>query len=151
MWTRRLLLNVVGGALVLAISFFGTLFILDYSGGDNRAARDRLRAEHAKLLKAGLEKYRGARGKYPAPFGNSPTADLKATLVGGGFLSALPQDPLWALTENQYRYVSVDGTTYGLLFHLELPSGKISAGGKCLTGVGTARTDWWGQPPDCPF
>lgn len=147
---RRLLLNVLGGIAVVSISFFGTLFILNYWDGDARA-RDALRAEHAKLLKSGLEKYRSARGKYPAPFGNNPAADLKLILVDGGFLSAIPQDPLWALTENQYRYVSIDGSKYGLLFHLELSSGKIAAGGKCLTGVGTTLTDWWGQPPDCPF
>jgi hypothetical protein len=147
---RRLLLNVFGGMAVVAISFFGTLFILNYSSGDS-SARDASRAEHAKMLKGGLEKYRAARGKYPAPFGNNPATDLKAVLVDGGFLSAIPQDPLWALTENQYRYVSVDGAKYGLLFHLELPSGKITAGGKCLTGAGTALTGWWGQPPDCPF
>ncbi len=147
---RRLLLNVLGAIAVVAISFFGTLFVLSYWDGDAKA-RDALRAEHAKQLKAGLEKYRSARGKYPSPLANNPATDLKPILVDAGFLSGIPKDPLWALTENQYRYVSVDGTKYGLLFHLELPTGKITAGGKCLTGAGTAATDWWGQPPDCPF
>jgi hypothetical protein len=139
---------VIGGIAVLAISFFGTLFVLNST--DNRP-RDSLRAEHAKSLKTALEKYRSARGKYPAPFNDNVIFDLKPELVDGGFLPIMPQDPFWNTPPNQYRYVSGDGKGYGLLFHLELASGKIPAGGACLTGVGTAGTGWWGQPPDCPF
>jgi hypothetical protein len=73
-------------------------------------------------------------------------------LVDGGYLKAIPQDPdLNAVGTQQYRYVSGDGKTYGLLFHLQFPTGNIPAGGNCLTGVGTAKTGWWGQPPECPF
>jgi hypothetical protein len=39
----------------------------------------------------------------------------------------------------------------GVQVGLESAGGKIPAGGACLTGVGTAGTGWWGQPPDCPF
>jgi type II secretory pathway pseudopilin PulG len=143
----RPLQGVAGGMAVVAISFFGTLFILN--NADSRA-RDSLRTEHAKLLKAALEQYRGAHGSYPATFFDNPITDLRAALVGGGFLSTIPVDPLWADTERQYRYVSA-GKTYGLLVHLELANGKIAAQGACLTGVGTDGTGWWGGQPDCPF
>jgi len=143
-------LFVIGGIAVCASSFFVTLFVLNYY--DNNRPRDSIRVEHAKVLKTALEKYRSARGKYPAPFLDNVIFDLKGELVDGGFLASMPQDPFWETsTGNQYRYVSADGTTYGLLFHLESADGKIPAGGKCLTGVGTAGTGWWGQPPDCPF
>jgi hypothetical protein len=74
---------------------------------------------------------------------------LRSALVDGGYLSAIPIDPLWTSTEKQYRYVS-SGKTYGLLLYLELAHEKLPAGA-CVTGVGTAGTGWWGGQPDCPF
>ena len=141
------LLRIAGGTAVVTTFFFGTLFILNNA---DSGARDSLRAEHAKSLKVALEQYRGAHGTYPATFFDNPVTDLRATLVGGGYLPTIPVDPLWAGTEKQYRYVSA-GKTYGLLLHLELANGEIAAQGACLTGVGTADTGWWGGPPDCPF
>lgn len=142
----RPLLWITGGMAVVAISFFGTLFILN--NADSRT-RDALRAEHAKSLKAALGQYHSAHGSYPAAFFDNPVTDLQAALVGGGFLPTIPVDPLWADAERQYRYVSA-GKTYGLLIHLELANGEI-ARGACLTGVGTEGTGWWGGQPDCPF
>ena len=142
----RLLIRAAGGLAVAMIFFFGTLFILNHS--DSRA-RDALRIEQIRMLKGALERYRSTRGSYPAPFFDNPVTDLRSALVGGGYLSAIPVDPLWAGTEKQYRYVST-GQTYGLLLNLELAIGKTSAGA-CLTGVGTAGTGWWGGRPNCPF
>jgi hypothetical protein len=141
------LLSAAGGMAVVGTFFFGTLFILNNS--DSRA-RDSLRVEHVKLLRAALERYRSASGTYPAPFFDNPITDLRAALVDGGYLPTIPVDPLWAGTTKQYKYVSA-GRNYGLLLHLELANGKIAAQGTCLTGVGTAGTGWWGGQPDCPF
>jgi hypothetical protein len=60
---------------------------------------------------------------------------------GGKFIQALPVDPEAGKIRNfNYSYVSVkDG------------SGKIAAGSPCITGDGTAETNWWGQLPECPF
>jgi hypothetical protein len=143
----RSLLRITGGIAVVAIFFFGTLFLLN--NADSRT-RDSVRGEHAKSLKAALEQYRSMHGSYPATFFDNPITDLRAALVGGGFLPTIPVDPLWADAERQYRYVSA-GKTYGLLVHLELANGKITAQGACLTGVGTEGTGWWGGLPDCPF
>lgn len=143
----RPLLWITGGMAVVAIFFFATLFVLN--SADSRA-RNSLRAEHAKSLKAALEQYRGAHGSYPAPFFDNPITDLRPALIGGGFLPTIPVDPLWADAERQYRYVSA-GKTYGLLVHLELANGTMAAQGACLTGVGTDGTGWWGGQPDCPF
>ena len=145
----RLFLFFISAIAILAIFFFGTMYVIDYR---DMSARDLVRAEHAKSLKTALERYRAAHGKYPAPFTNNYIMDLKTALVDGGFLAAIPTDPFWIGSQNnQYTYVSADGIKYGLWFHLELSSGKIPAGGGCLTGVGTVGTGWWGQPPDCPF
>ena len=141
----RWLLLGAGGFAVVAAFFFGTLYFLNQRDG---GARDLVRAEHAKTIKAALENYFGARGVYPL-FPDNPVDDLKKDLVDGGFVRAIPSDPLGK--EQQYRYVSSNGKSYGLLFHLEQANGKIPAGGTCLTGVGTSAKGWWSQPPDCPF
>jgi hypothetical protein len=143
----QLILRIVGGLAVVAAFFFGTLFVLDHTGF---RYPDSLRAAHAISFKAALEKYRSARGHYPYPFYNNAFSDLKKELVDGKHLDVIPVDPS-GLKEKEYRYVSSDGKTYGLLFHLQFPVGKIPAEGACITGVGTAGTGWWDQPPDCPF
>jgi hypothetical protein len=135
---------------VVAVFFFGTLFLLDSLEPRGRD-RDSIRADHAQSLKAALERYRASRGSYPFPFPGNALTDLKKELVDGGYLRTIPQDPLWGLKDNAYQYVSTHGKNYGMLFHLERASGRIAAGGTCVSGVGTAGTGWWGQPPDCPF
>lgn len=145
----RLLSRIAGALAIVAVFFFGTLFILDRQSGP--PSPDQERASHAKSIKAALEAYRSARGRYPSPFADNPLTDLSKELIDGKFLAVMPRDPTWGPGENQYRYVSANGRTYGLLFHLQSPAGKVAAGGPCLTGVGTAGTGWWNNAPDCPF
>jgi hypothetical protein len=145
----RLASRIAGALAIVAVFFFGTLFILDRL--DTLEFPDSERANHARSVKAALEVYRRAQGHYPVPFTDNPLVDLKKELVDGKFLGAIPQDPLWGLTENQYRYVSYDGKIYGLLFHLQFPVGKIPAGGSCLTGIGSETTGWYRNAPPCPF
>lgn len=126
------LVFALGGLLILVASFFSALYLLDSS---TYRSMDSIRVEHAKSLKAAIEKYRVARGKYPAPFPDNDLADLKAELVGGAFIPQLPTDPYWTSGRvNKYRYRS-DGNTYGMLFYMEL--------GPCQTGVGPAATSPW--------
>jgi hypothetical protein len=140
----------VGGAAVVAISFFGTLFILDHVRYPTLQYPDSVRAAHAASLKTALERYRSAQGSYPFPFPGNSVIDLKKQLVDGKYLDAIPKDPD-PNPDTQYHYVSNDGKVYGLLFYLKFPVGNIPAGGGCVTGVGTAGSGWWGQPPECPF
>jgi hypothetical protein len=144
----RLFVNVAGGLAVVVVSYFITLFIIDWSAGPKTT--DQVRADHAAQVKAGLEAYRRARGQYPAPFPDNPLTDLRKELVGGKFLAALPQDPFYELGPNQYRYVSGNGKIYGLLFHLQKPV-KPDGDSSCVTGVGSAGSGWWSNAPDCPF
>jgi hypothetical protein len=146
----RTILLTLGGMAVVAAFFFGTLFVLDYLEPRGRE-RDAIRADHVRSLKAALERYRASRGNYPFPFPGNPLTHLKKELVDGGYLPAIPQDPLWGVKDNSYQYVSPGGQNYGVLVHLEAPTGAIAAGGACVTGVNTAGTGWWGQPPPCPF
>jgi hypothetical protein len=144
----RPLMLTVGALAIVAVFFFGTLYLLDNS---DPTARNQLRAEHARVLKSALANYRKAKGAYPV-LSDVPVDDLKKELVDGKFIIAIPSDPLRPSTGVQYRYVS-DGGVYGLLFVLEpvdSAAGK-SAGGRCLQGVGTKGTGYWGEPPNCPF
>jgi hypothetical protein len=143
----RLFLMSIGGLAIVALFFFATLFVLQYL---DPGARDRIRAEHIKSLRAALESYRSARGSYPI-YPDNPVDDLKKDLVDGGFLTAIPADPLRGSPGGQqYRYVS-DGRRYGMLIKLEAGSSKIPSGGLCLTGVETKGSGMWREPPDCPF
>lgn len=142
----RLFLIVAGAATIVAFFFFGTLIAMNYW---DVAKRNALRAEDAKSLKVALERYHATKGSYP-PFPDNPVGDLKEALVAGGYLRSIPQDPLWPA--QMYRYTTntvADGSRYGLLFSLE--EGGGGSFHRCLTGVGTSSSGWWGQPPDCPF
>jgi hypothetical protein len=143
----RLALRVVGGLAVIAISFFVTLYALDYM---DRRNRDAVRGEHIAQIRSAVEAYYKARGAFPA-LDDKPVENLKATLVDGGFLKSIPVDPLWATTNKEYRYYSDGKNYFGLLAWLEQAHGPIPAGGTCLAGRGTKGSGLWGQPPDCPF
>jgi hypothetical protein len=140
----RALLWIVAGSVIVVGSFFGTLFFIDnyWLNPDTPAGRDATRAQHAAQLKAGLESYRKARGAFPM-LPDNEVNDLKPALVAGGFMSAIPSDPLLATSGWKYRYVSVDGKAYGLLFRTE------PTGAPCL--FGTRGYSYWGDPPACPF
>jgi hypothetical protein len=145
----RLLLKVIGGLAIVLISFWATLYFITSREHEN----NQLRAKHAKLLAAALEKYRLARGVYPTVQG--PVDDLKQELVEGKFLEAIPSDPARSATGQQYRYVG-GGTKYGLLIILEpepAMAGVTAAKPTltCTVGVNIRGTGAWDDPPSCPF
>jgi hypothetical protein len=143
---QRAIFRVLGAIGIVVASFFGTLYVLDWN---DAGARDLQRAEHAKVLKQALDNFFKANRAYPVMPDNL-VDDLRPALVGGGFLKEIPVDPKRASTGFQYRYVSNGRDTYGLLFSLERPMGNVAAG-RCLTGLNTKGTEFWRQPPDCPF
>lgn len=137
----RALTYCLGGLSIVAVFFFGTLTLLNTR---DARMRDALRAEHAGMLMRALDRYKATRGKYPGPFPDNPAEDLAPQLVGGGYLSAIPRDPL---PGNTYRYTTAGATgdqRYGLKVTLE-------RGGNCITGVGTQGSGWWPALPKCPF
>ncbi len=104
--------------------------------------RDAKRAQHAGELRAALNKYYITKGGFPGPFPDNSVEDLKAPLVGGGYLDAIPHDPS---PSNQYRYTNEKGgTRYGLRIPLD-------DGSFCITGVGFEGKGWWGNLKECPF
>jgi hypothetical protein len=144
----RPLLMAGGGLLIMVLFFVGTLFAIDYYAPDFNGPniRNRLRGKHAEQLMNALEGYRKARGTYPV-FPDNEVDDLKSFLVDGGYLAAIPADPLRQTRGKQYRYAAPDGTVYGLLFHIE--SADPSKLTMCL--MGTRGRGFWVDPPTCPF
>lgn len=145
--TRPLLM--AGGGLVIVVLFFvATLLAIDHYAPDFNGPniRNRLRGKHAELLMNALEGYRKARGAYPV-FPDNEVDDLKPFLVDGGYLAAIPAEPLRQTPGKQYRYAAPDGTDYGLLFNVE--SAEPTKPSPCL--MGTRGRGFWGDPPACPF
>lgn len=139
---QRLVL-AIGAVAILTLSFLGTLFLLNST---EYQSFDSIRIEHAISLKAALEKYRAARGKYPDANSELDLAALKSPLLDGGFIAQLPVDPYWKSGRvNKYRYRTMDGNSFGLLLYMEL--------GPCQTGIGGASTGPWEarQVPVCVF
>jgi hypothetical protein len=132
----RILLNVAGGLAVLAGSFFGTLFILDHLPLDPVA-------REVKTLKTALQRYRLDRLSYPV-LNDVPISDLKTQLVSSGHLSQSSD------ADKEARYVSLNGKSYGLLFHIDRTPANPS-GTRCLIEVEVKDTMWWSRPPACPF
>jgi hypothetical protein len=148
MHLTRPLLIAGGGFAIVALFFVGTLFAIDHFAPDFNGpnVRNRLRGKHAELLMNALEGYRKAGGTYPV-FPDNEVDDLKRFLVDGGYLAAIPADPLRQTLGKQYHYASPDGSAYGLLFNVESPeTRKLSA---CL--LGTRGRGFWADPPACPF
>ena len=147
---RRFLL-VLGALAIVVTSFFVTLLILNSLETPRTPLemRNATRAEHARLLKAALEKYRAAHNTYPQTADFVDVGTLQKDLVGGGYLAEIPRDPQSA-SGKTYRYIS-NGTVVAMLFDLEAgPNGTPSAG-TCVSRVKADSASFKNYGPDCPF
>lgn len=147
---RNEFIRVLGGFAIVLALFYGTLPGLQWWDAQPsslaRASRSATRAEHARLLRDALERFRSTNGSYPV-LHNKPVDDLKPALVDGGYLKSIPAEPRY--NDKPYRYTtdgSPDGQRFGLLFPVE-------GGGLCVIEVGATSTGWWnGRPrPRCHF
>jgi hypothetical protein len=133
------------------VSFFVTLLVLNIIEGQREPSeiRNAARAEHARQIKAALEKFKAAHKTYPASADFTDAGVLRRDLVGGGYLSDIPGDPQSA-DGKKYFYAS-NGDVYGLLFDLEEGPEGTPAAGTCLSRAKGDTTSFKGRAPDCPF
>jgi len=103
-------LRMVQAFTLVSAAALCVTFVLMVIGLNSPSDADQGSADAAKLLMVALEKYRGAKGAYPLLV-DKPVTSLKSTLVDGGFLKEIPPVP----TDAPMRYVSSDGTSYGIL------------------------------------
>jgi hypothetical protein len=132
----RLVLRLIAGAAIVVGSFAATNLVLDYY---YPRSVNEVRTRNAKAVMAALEKHKAAKGGYPVLL-DGLVGELSEPLVKGGFINALPSDPVGP---QFLRYVSYDGKAYGMLVGLE--------GGPCLIEMGISKSGFWGQPPACPL
>ena len=126
-WLRMVQAFTLVSAAALCVAV--VLMVIDLNS--QSASREQGPADAAKLLMMGLEKYRSAKGAYPVLV-DKPTMSLKSNLVDGCFLKEIPPDTM----DQQMRYVSPDGKSYGIL--------SQKNGKRCLIEVGVRNTGWWG-------
>lgn len=107
----RSFLRTVVAFEIVAIFFFGTLFVLDWPEKD----LDSMRSEDAGSLKGAFAKSRAEQRSY-SPFPDNHVIDLKKALVDGGYLNSIPDDPLRQRTFNTATRVMDHPTAR---FHLD--------------------------------
>lgn len=99
---------LVAIAIMLVITAIG---VVSY-GTVNRRARDTRRVSDMEQIRQALEMYRSDNGFYPAVnTGGFGTVGNLSTLVTGGYIPALPQDPQSGNTY-QYRALNPSGGNY---------------------------------------
>jgi hypothetical protein len=131
MQKMRIVANVFGGIAIVVLSFFATLYAIDYY--DAHLSPDAIRASNAKAVMAALAKYHAAKGSYPVIAGG-PMSALARPLAD--FIAAIPPDPPGKPT----IYASFDGTIYALLMNFD------RNGGPCIIESTSIKTGWWGAP-----
>lgn len=128
----------LGVFAILVIVFFGILSVLQHFPG--RMAF----TDEAESLMTALRDYRGEFGAYPVlPVPDSPTAEVKKVLAKAGHPVRTSD-----LQDQDARYVSFDGKSYGLLFHRG-PRYIYKPVIACIIEVDAANTGWWGQFSKC--
>jgi hypothetical protein len=126
------------------VVYAGALVVSDYF--DIRSPRSPLVRE-ARSVGAALRSYYVARGSYPVMY-DRPLPELKKILAEDGYLKVDSADI--AGSDKAARYHSVNGKSYGLLFHVDY-AGNESPKEPCMIEIGTYNTGWWAQPPKCQF
>ena len=135
--------KVLGGCAIVLFLFYSTLFLLNTF--DPKPEDPPLALEARSIMAAMLE-YRQSRGAYPVfPVHDSPLIELKKELAKSGYLASDDPSP-----DKDARYVSFDGKTYGLLFHMDRTDNNPQ-GSQCIVEVGRSATGWWEQPRPCGF
>jgi hypothetical protein len=130
--------KVIGAFSIGLFFYYAILFMIYYVHEIYLFNRDNPQAliEEKHSLMIALREYRKEHKAYPI-LPDNPIGDVKRRLVRGGYLSPSPD------ADEDARYVSLDGKSYGLKFHT--PRGTA-----CLVEVDVTGTRWWGAPK-CPF
>ncbi|MBR0723689.1 hypothetical protein [Bradyrhizobium manausense] len=139
----REFLRIAVAVVAVLAAYFGYVYL-------HRLAFFEPRVRDARMLMSVLDNYYTAKGAYPALYPVLQKYDVPVAVVlevladsSVDFGSRVKfNDP-----DRAARYVSVDGKSYGLLYHFEKPGLPPT----CIVEVGARNTGWWGQPPSCPW
>jgi hypothetical protein len=134
----RQLVRVVGAAIAVLAFYFAYLSL-------HKSPAHQPQFEKLRTLVRQLEQHRDAKGGYPQAPDGVPIGELEKALADSGVAFRTSMD--FANTDPDARYLSIDGDSYGILFHFH----RANASGTCIVEMRTFWTGWWGQPPPCPL
>jgi hypothetical protein len=129
-------------AFSIGLFFYYAILLIIYYVHETYSANQQIPIPQALVsekysLMIALREYRKEHKAYPL-LPDNPIGDVKKQLVSGGYLAPGPD------ADEDARYVSLDGKSYGLMFH------NPRGGTPCLVEVDVKGTRWWGAPK-CPF
>ena len=109
--------------------------------------RDARRKTDLEAIRSALELYKNDNGVYPPPRAdgtpwtgwctyiyNSTYPQVKDALVNGGYLSEVPQDPVYRGTNQDYFYRMVTTQSYLLVANMEVATGQSYDYTSCTGG-----------------
>jgi len=140
---RPVFSKVLGGLAVFAVLVFGTLFYFDFF---QAPPVNTPLAREIRSMMAALKAYHASRGAYP--ISDRRLVDLKQELAKGGYLG--PDSGDFSGVDQDAYYLSVNGKSYDLLFHVDRTRDNPS-GTRCLVEVGRSYIGWDEQLPACRF
>lgn len=138
--------------LLVVISIIGLLaaiLLVAYQGA-RKTARDGKRKADVEMIRSALEMYKADKGYYPPKdqtgwctvlwgCGSSTWYnDVAGALISGGYLSSLPQDPLYINTDKDYFFWHISNTQYELFSELETSNTNTYSTAGCACGRGAA-------------
>lgn len=151
--------------LLVVIAIIGILasVVLSSLNSARASARDAKRTSDIRAFITSMEMYRNQHGQYPAGSGSTPRSEcggsgwclanpIAISLVNGGFLGQIPNDPTYT---NNGRNYQICGTTtsYTIRRWKEsinnwcFPPGHPAVYPSC--GSGTTASPYWHTYPDC--
>lgn len=149
------MLNKKGFTLIeilVVIVIIGILagFSLTAFSSSRKTARDARRKADLEQIRAALEIYRADNGQYPPLNGgtwctqisNSTYPQVKNALEGGGYISSVPQDPIYAGTYKDYFYRRINNNQYALYAELEMVNINDDFSGCARIGGLNNEYDW---------
>ncbi|QQG42269.1 MAG: prepilin-type N-terminal cleavage/methylation domain-containing protein [Candidatus Woesebacteria bacterium] len=131
--------------LLVTISIIGILIGLSVFGlqGARQSARDAKRKTDLEQIRSAVEIYKADCNKYPLTLGAQLKGDGLSTsscLDTNIYLSEVPFDP--TSPNSDYKYYSLDGSTYELCAALEQGGATTSCGVVAATSCGAATCNY---------
>jgi O-antigen ligase len=139
-FSKQAISKVLIGFTILAALLFGTLYFII----SRQPQADSPLAVEVKAIAAALDEYRVSRGAYP--ISEIPLTELAKKLAKEGNLPT--SGDLGGVYKEAY-YLSINGKSYGLFFHIDRtddnPSGTV-----CMVQVGRSYLGGMSAPPCFP-
>jgi len=137
--------------LMTVIAIVGILMALALTAfqGARKSARDGKRKTDLETIRTALEMFKADNGQYPPLDGgtwcyqisNTAFPEVKNALESG-YISSIPQDPIYGVTYQDYLYRRISDTQYALYAELETSDVDDDFSGCVRIGNGDNEYDY---------